>query len=362
MRLSAVLTIDGSYGEGGGQIVRTALALSAILDRPVELVNIRAGRKNPGLRPQHLASVRALAQMTGAHVRGAELGSSALHFIPGLISGGSHRVEIGTAGAVSLVFQMLLAPLGFAKTPSRLTLSGGTHVPWSPPSPYLSEVFLPIAAKAGLIATWEVERAGFYPRGGGEVQAAVKPITALAPLDLSDRGKLLRIRAISAVAGLPRRIAERQADQVSRRLGNAGYEVEIEIAELEASCPGDTLFVWAEFEHSRAGFGTLGERGKPAERVADEATDALLTFLTCRAATDSHLADQLVLLMALAPGRSILTTARISQHLLTNLWTVRQFLPLPATLEGQIGEPGRLTIDGAGIGVQAKAAVTASPA
>jgi RNA 3'-terminal phosphate cyclase (ATP) len=173
---------------------------------------------------------------------------------------------------------------------------------------------------------------------------------------------LLRIRAISAVAGLPRRIAERQADQVSRRLGNAGYEVEIEIAELEASCPGDTLFVWAEFEHSRAGFGTLGERGKPAERVADEATDALLTFLTCRAATDSHLADQLVLLMALAPGRSILTTARISQHLLTNLWTVRQFLPLPATLEGQIGEPGRLTIDGAGIGVQAKAAVTASPA
>src|SRR3990172_949427 len=158
MRMSAVLTIDGSYGEGGGQIVRTALALSAILDRPVELVNIRAGRKNPGLRPQHLASVRALARMTGAQVRGAELGSTALHFIPGLISGGSHRVEIGTAGAASLVFQMLLAPLGFAKTPSRLTLSGGTHVPWSPPSPYLSEVFLPIAAEGG---------GSFSPPGGG---------------------------------------------------------------------------------------------------------------------------------------------------------------------------------------------------
>lgn len=362
MRLSAVLTIDGSYGEGGGQIVRTALALSAILDRPVELVNIRAGRKNPGLRPQHLASVRALAQITCAQVRGAELGSSALHFIPGLISGGAHRVEIGTAGAVSLVFQMLLAPLAFTKTPSRLTLSGGTHVPWSPPAPYVSEVFLPIAAKAGLIATWEVERAGFYPRGGGEVRAAVEPITALAPLDLSDRGKLLRIRAISAVAGLPRRIAERQADRLSLRLGNAGYEVETEITELEAGSPGDTLFVWAEFERSRAGFGTLGERGKPAESVADDAADALLIFLAGRAATDSHLADQLVLLMALAPGRSVLTTAQVSQHLLTNLWTVRQFLPLLISHEGRMGEPGRLTIEGAGIGVPAKAAVTPSPA
>src|SRR3989304_5619934 len=173
----------GAVGGGGGELGSPAVALPPILNRPVEIVNIRAGRKNPGLRPQHLASVRALAQMTGAQVRGAELGSTALHFIPGRISGGSHRVEIGTAGAVSLVFQMLLAPLGFAKTPSRLTLSGGTHVPWSPPSPYLSEVFLPIAAKAGLIATRGVERAGFYPRGGGEGRAAVERTPALAPLD-----------------------------------------------------------------------------------------------------------------------------------------------------------------------------------
>jgi len=361
MRLSAVLTIDGSYGEGGGQIVRTALALSAILGRPIELVNIRAGRKNPGLQPQHLAGVRALAQITGAQVRGAERGSPALHFSPGLISGGSYRIDIGTAGAVSLVFQMLLAPLAFARTPSYLTLSGGTHVPWSPPAPYLSEVFLPVAAEAGFIATWQVRRAGFYPQGGGEARVAVQPLTTLAPLDLSDRGRLLRIRAVSAVAGLPRRIAERQADQVNRRLGNAGYKVETEIAELEASCPGDSLFLWAEFECSRAGFGTLGERGRPAEWVADEAAEALLTFLAGRAATDRHLADQLVLLMALAPGRSVLTTAQVSQHLLTNLWTVQQFLPLRVSHEGRIGEPGRLTIEGAGVEVPAKAAVAASP-
>jgi RNA 3'-terminal phosphate cyclase (ATP) len=207
-----------------------------------------------------------------------------------------------------------------------------------------------------------MQRAGFYPRGGGEVRVVVQPVAALAPLDLSDRGKLLRIRAISAVSGLPRRIAERQADRLSRRLGNAGYEVEIEIAELEASCSGDSLFLWAEFERSRAGFGALGERGKPAERVGDEAADALLAFLAGGAATDRHLADQIVLLMALASGRSVLTTAQVSQHLLTNLWTVRQFLPVLTSLEGRMDEPGRLTVEGAGIEIPAKAAVMGSPA
>jgi RNA 3'-terminal phosphate cyclase (ATP) len=362
MGLSAVLTIDGSYGEGGGQIVRSALALSAVFGRPVEIVKIRAGRRNPGLQPQHLAGVRALAQVAGAELRGAALGSSTLYFVPGTIGGGSHRIDVGTAGAVSLVFQMLLVPLAFAQAPSRLALTGGTHVPWSPPAPYLSEVFLPIAAKAGLAATWELRRAGFYPRGGGEVRVDVHPIRALAPLDLSDRGRVVRIRVVSAVAGLPRRIAERQADRVSRRLGDAGYEVEIEIAELEASCPGDSLFVWAEFERSRAGFGTLGARGRPAEQVADEAADALLAFLTSGAGTDPHLADQIVLLMALASGRSALTTSRISQHLLTNLWTIRQFLPLAVSLEGGLGEAGRLVIEGAGIEAAPKGAATGAPA
>ena len=349
MANTGVLTIDGSHGEGGGQVLRTSLALSAILGRLVEVVQIRAGRRRPGLQPQHLASVNALARTTGASVRGAELGSTALHFAPGPISGRSHRFDVGTAGAVSLVFQAIMTPLAFAQMPSCLTLTGGTHVPWSPPAPYVSEVFLPVVARMGLVATWRVERAGFYPKGGGEVRAAVEPLTSLLPLDLSDRGRLLSLRGVSAVARLPRRIAERQAEQVRRRLTEAGHEIEVEIAEFEAACPGDTLFLWAEFERSRAGFGALGERGRPAERVADEAADALLNFLAGDAATDPHLADQVAPLMALAPGRSVLTTARVSQHLLTNLWTIQQFLPFTISLEGQAGEPGRLTIDGAGV-------------
>lgn len=356
-----MLTIDGSYGEGGGQILRTALAFSAILGRPVELVKIRGGRKNPGLQPQHLACVRALAEIAGAEVQGAERGSPHLRFRPGPITGGSRRFDVGTAGALSLVFQTILAPLACATTPSSLTMTGGTHVRWSPSAPYVSEVFLPITARMGVLASWQVQRAGFYPRGGGEVRAAVQPSMRLAALDLSDRGKMLAIRGLSAIARLPRRIAERQAAHVRRRLAEAGYPaVEIEIQELDAACPGDALFLWAEFERSRAGFGALGERGKPAERVADEATDALLQFLAGDAATDSHLADQLAILMALAPGRSVLTTARVSQHLLTNLWTIQQFLPLSISLEGGMGQPGRVTIDGAGFAASSKAGTAAA--
>lgn len=203
--------------------------------------------------------------------------------------------------------------------------------------------------RMGLAATWHVQRGGFYPKGGGEVRAAVQPLTRLSSLDLTDRGALLAIRGISAVARLPREIAERQVSRVRCRLADAGHKIEIEIAEFDAACQGDTVFLWAEFEQARAGFGALGERGKPAERVADEAVDALLDFLAGDAATDSHLADQIAVLMALANGRSVLTTACVSQHLLTNLWTIQQFLPIGISLEGRPDGPGRLSIDGAGM-------------
>lgn len=362
MKETSVVTIDGSYGEGGGQILRTALALSAVLGRPVDLIKIRAGRKKPGLQPQHLCCVKALAEITGAEVHGADLGSSRLHFAPGPITGGSRRIDVGTAGAVSLVFQAILAPLACAGTSSTVTMTGGTHVPWSPPAFYISEVFLPMAERMGLGATWRLQRGGFYPKGGGEVQAAVQPLTRLSAIDLTNRGALLAIRGISAVAGLPRGIAERQVSRVRSRLADTGHRIEIEIAELDAACPGDTVFLWAEFEQARAGFGALGARGKPAERVADEATDALLDFLAGDAATDPHLADQLVVLMALADGRSVLTTARVSHHLLTNVWTIQQFLPIEVSLQGRPGEPGRLTIDGAGLNAASCGAMAAARA
>jgi len=360
MAKSSLLTIDGSCGEGGGQVLRTALALSAILGRPIELVKIRAGRRNPGLQPQHLSCVKALAEITGAEVHGAEIGSSRLYFVPGWITGGSRRFDVGTAGAVSLVFQALLGPLAFADRPSALLLTGGTHVLWSPPAPYVSQVFLPMVNRMGLEAGWQLERGGFYPKGGGRVHVAVQPVTQLRAIDLTNRGALLAIRGISAVAGLPRKIAERQADRIRCRLTDAGYTIEIEIAELDAACPGDTVFIWAEFEQTRAGFGSLGERGKPAERVADEAADALLDFLAGDAAMEEYLADQLALFMALANGRSVVTTVRVSRHLLTNLWTIQQFLPVGVLLEGELGGPGRLTIEGIGLKASSLGAMAAA--
>ncbi|MCZ7625306.1 MAG: RNA 3'-terminal phosphate cyclase [Candidatus Methylomirabilis sp.] len=356
----SVLTIDGSYGEGGGQVLRTALALSAVLGRPTELVRIRAGRRNPGLQPQHLSCVKALAEITGAEVQGAEIGSSRLYFAPGPITGGSRRLDIGTAGAVPLLFQAVVVALAFADRPSTLTFTGGTHVPWSPPAPYISEVFLPIVRRMGLMAAWQVHRAAFT-RGRRRGASAVEPPLRLHAIDLTNRGALAAIRGISGVAGLPRAIAERQADRIRSRLADAGYAIEIEVAELEAACPGDTLFVWAEFEESRAGFSALGERGKPAERLADEAADALLGFLADAAATEGHLADQLAVLMALADGRSALTTAHVSRHLLTNLWTIQQCLPIQISLEGEYGRPGRLTIDGVGLKRSTWTAMTGIP-
>lgn len=281
-------------------------------------------------------------------MQGAELGSSRLHFVPGPITGGSRRFDVGTAGAVPLVLQAILAPLAFAGTPSALMLTGGTHVPWSPPAPYICEVFLPMVGRMGLAASWQLRRGGFYPKGGGEVQAGIQPVTRLSSIDLTTRGALLAIRGLSAVVGLSRGIAERQANRVRCRLADIGYTVEIEIAELDAACPGDSLFLWAEFERTRAGFGALGERGKPAERVADEATDALCDFLVGDAATDPYLADQLAVVMALATGCSVLTTACVSRHLLTNLWTIQQFLSIAISLDGELGRPCRLSINGVG--------------
>src|SRR5574337_101953 len=274
MQETSVLTIDGSYGEGGGQILRTALALSAVLGRAVQLVNIRAGRRNPGLQPQHLSCVKALAEITGAEVHGAEIGSSRLYFDPGSITGGSRRFDVGTAGAVSLVFHAVLTPLAFADRSSTVILTGGTHVPWSPPAPYISEVFLPMVERMGLVGGWQLARGGFYPKGGGEVRAGVQPLTQLRSIDVTHRGALVAIRGLSAVARLSKTIAQRQADRIRRRLADAGHDIEVEIVEFDAACPGDAVFVWAEFEGSRAGFGALGERGKPAERVADEAAGA----------------------------------------------------------------------------------------
>ncbi len=344
--------IDGGQGEGGGQVLRTALALSAIRGVPVEIHSIRARRRNPGLQAQHLTVVNALARICGAKVEGAALGSPRVHFAPGTIRAGEYDFDVGTAGSTALVLQAILLPLALTDGPSRVVLTGGTHVPWSPPVHYVREVWLPVLADMELSVTLELLRWGFYPKGGGRVHVAIEGGTTLRPASLLPQQGAPRVHGLSVVANLSRGIAERQRDRILQRLGAQGQQADITVAEVEASGAGTFVLLVAEAGGVPAGFSALGERGKPAERVADEVVDALLGFLKTEAACDPHLADQLILPMALAGGTSRLTTSRVTSHLLTTVRIVQQTLGCPVQLGGEVGSSGHMTIQGVGVVAQ----------
>jgi RNA 3'-terminal phosphate cyclase (ATP) len=341
-RAQSELTLDGSHGEGGGQILRTALSLAVAADRAVTITNVRAGRRRPGLQPQHLTAVRALAAVSDADVEGAELGSTMLHFIPRRIRGGTYRFEVGTAGAVSLIFQALLLPLACAGAPSRLTLVGGTHVTWSPPFHYLAETFLPAVGAMGIRAEVALRRWGWYPRGGGEIEAAIVPTprSRLRGFVAETRDEGGSIHGLSAVSHLPRSIAERQQRRAVERLAAAGVAAEIAIEDgAPALGPGTLVFLAIR---GRAGFSALGRRGLPAEEVAEAAVEPLLAYLASGAAVDEHLADQLVPFCALAGVESTFTCPSVSLHLTTVAWVVEQFLPVRIRLDAV--QPARVRI------------------
>ena len=350
-----VLKIDGAQGEGGGQVLRTALALSAIRGAPVEIHSIRARRKTPGLQPQHLTALTALGEITHARMEGASFGSQRVFFAPEPVRPGEYRFDVGTAGSTALVLQAILLPLALADGPSRIVLTGGTHVPWSPPADYVQEVLLPVLAGIGVRARVDVERWGFYPRGGGRLVVEISGRAELRPANLVFRSGALRIRGVSAVANLPRGIAERQRDRALRRLTAEGRTADIAVTEAAAQGAGSFLMLVAEAGGLPAGFSALGERGKPAEQVADEVVSGLLDFLKAEAGCDPHLADQLILPMALTAGTSRLTTSRVTRHLLTTLQVAQQALGCPAQIGGDEGSPGYVTIEGVGQRAESRA-------
>ncbi|MBW1740464.1 MAG: RNA 3'-phosphate cyclase [Deltaproteobacteria bacterium] len=340
------LKIDGSHGEGGGQILRTALSLAAIRQQPVEIHNIRSGRKKPGLRPQHLMAVKAMALITAANVKGAELGSMRLYFEPRQITPGSYSLDIGTAGSTSLVLQTMIPALLIAKKASRVDIIGGTHVPWSPCFHYLQGVFVPALQEMGGALRLEMKRWGWYPKGGGKVIAFISPVPEFCAVGRTWRGKLEDTYVLSAVSNLPMSIAERQRDQVLKRFRDHGYKVpRIELLKGPSPGTGTVVFVRARFEKGTAGFTSLGKKGKPAEQVADDACLDFFEFMASGAVVDDHLADQLVLYMALSKGHSSLTAGRITKHLMTNMWVIEQFLPTKFEVDE---ETGRVSVEGVG--------------
>jgi len=339
--------IDGSMGEGGGQVLRSSLSLALLTGQEIRIENIRAGRRSPGLRPQHLKSVEAAAEVGSARLEGAAMGATALCFAPRGIRSGDYAIDIATAGAVSLVFQTLLLPLCRAEEPSRLLLRGGTHVLWSPCFHYLERQFLPFLERLGVRAKLSLHRAGFYPKGGGEMEARIEPGGPLRPLELTEPGPLQAVEGLSAVGGLPGDIARRQARRARQALEPLGVPVDIEEAELPAFGKGTLLLLKARFEHGSACHFALGARGKPAERVADEAAAQLAVTLASGAAMDEHLADQLLLPLALCPGTSHFSTPKVTGHLLTNARLIPSLLPVRIDIEGKEGGFGRVRIEGA---------------
>lgn len=346
--------IDGSYGEGGGQILRTALALSAVTMEPVKIINIRARRRNPGLARQHMTAVKALAELTDAEVEGLALGSRELVFVPRRIKAGGYRFDIGTAGSITLVLQALTPVLVYAPGPVELEIRGGTDVSWSPTIDYFAYVFLRFLERMGYRVELELLRRGHYPRGGGIVRARVPaPPRRLKPVEIPERGEVFRIRGKSHCVRLPRHVAERQAAAAERvlssRLGNLDIRVEVEHHDPSRDPhlgPGSGVTLWAETRYSLLGADSLGARGKPAEVVGREAAEKLVEDLSRGTALDRHMSDMIIPFIAMADGVSTVTGARYSLHAYTNVWVVKQMLGVEIEVEGRLDEPFKLRISG----------------
>jgi RNA 3'-terminal phosphate cyclase (ATP) len=343
--MTQLIPLDGSSGEGGGQILRTALALSALTGQAFAMTRIRERRARPGLRPQHLAAIRAAELACAARVSGAFEGSPDLRFEPGPVRAGSFRFEIGTAGSAPLVLQTVLPLLACAAEASRVAVTGGTHVPGSPSFDYLQRHWCAAVAPAGLHIGLKLAAAGFFPKGGGEVAATVEPLRAGAPLRLEERGALVSIRGVSGAARLRGGVAERQRDALLARLWEERrLEAEVEVPTVQAESPGSFLLVGAVFEAGRAALGVLGHRGLRAEQLGDQAARWLLRFLDGRAAVDPQLADQLAVPAAVSRLGARVLTGAVTRHLETVVSVLVAF-GIPARVEGKRGQPGLLEVD-----------------
>lgn len=339
-----MIEIDGGYGEGGGQILRTALSFSCILKIPFRLYNIRKRREPSGLRPQHLMAVNAARTIAGADISGAHIGSRELLFKPTQVTAGHYRFDIGTAGSTSLVLQTLLPPLLLAEKKSIIDLIGGTHVPFSPSFHFMEKIFMPMLRRLGCDIRLHMETCGFYPRGGGRIRAEISPVRELLPVSLTERGEIVEVRGVSAVANLPEHIAVRQLNAATEILAKLGCPLKIAPIHLPATGRGSFIILFADAAHSLAGFDALGEPGKPAEKVGREAASELIMWHETEAALDRHLADQLVIYLALCSHTSSFTTAAVTRHLLTNLWVAESFGACNYEVEGGEGSPGKITI------------------
>lgn len=319
-----MLVLDGSHGEGGGQILRSALGLALVTGTPFRIENIRAGRPRPGLMRQHVAACEAAAALGGCAIEEAVVGARTLTFRPRGVHGGQYRFAVETAGSATLVLQTVLPALLLATAPSHLILEGGTHNPSAPPFDFLARVFLPLVNRLGPHVSAVLERPGFYPAGGGRFVVDIQPAKALRPLSVDLRGPVRARHLRAVVANLARSIGERELDRVATRLGWSDVPMTVE-ERRDSAGPGNVVMAEVECAHATELFTAFGQKGMPAEAVADELADEVESYLASEAPVGPHLSDQLLVPLALAGGGGFVT-GPLTPHALSQIALIPHFL------------------------------------
>ena len=320
-----MIDIDGSHGEGGGQILRTAVSLSAVTGEPVKISRIRAGRPNPGLSPQHMTGIEAVAEICGADVDGLFAGSTDIVFKPGQLIGGEYEFDVGTAGSISLVLQSCLLPSIMSKSAVSMSIRGGTDVKWSPPIDFVRLVHLPLLARFGASCDLEVVSRGFYPEGGGEVTVGISPAGGFRPADIQHRGKSVSIRGVAFAQNLPEHIVSRMKHAALKKLVDF-REVKIESDLRRGHSTGAGIVLVAEYENSVIGESALGAKGVRAEGLGEGCAEDLLETMRSEATVDDHMLDQILPYMALAGKGSCVVAESMTGHAETNVWVIEEFL------------------------------------
>jgi RNA 3'-phosphate cyclase len=338
-----MIKIDGSYGEGGGAVLRTTTALSAVTSKSAHITNIRSGRPKPGLMPQHLNAVKAVAELSNASVTGLELGSKDVIFIPESLRGGNYKIDIKTAGSITLILQAFMIPAAFADGPVNINIIGGSDVRWSPSVDYLENVTLPILNLMGYRAKTNFIQRGHYPRGCGQLELEIEPIKKLKPINITEQ-KFDIIYGISHCANLPEHVAERQARSAEKILMNAGYNSKIKVQQSTKPVgPGSGIFLWTNGITPISG-SSIGSTGKRAEKVGSEAAKEILYHISKNSALDKYMGDQIIPYMALA-GNSRIKTAELTQHTLTNIYVTENFINKKFQVDGSLGESVVISVD-----------------
>jgi RNA 3'-phosphate cyclase len=351
-----MIEIDGSFGEGGGQVLRTSVALSALLGIGVHVKNIRGKRPNPGLRSQHMTAIKAVAAISDAETKGLQIGSTDLYFMPRKKMSGSFKFDVGTAGSISLVLQALMPASAFSSGRTEFKITGGTDVRWSPTIDYVRFVVLPNLSRLGYLAELKLIRRGHYPKGGGSVSMVIQRCKGLMPLQLTERPEIKRVRGISHCVRLPVHVAQRQAaaaQEILRKIDQLDISLTLETYPFATDphiAPGSGIALYTDNEPGGVlGADSVGERGRPAEEVGRQAATQLGGEINSGAPVDRHMSDILIPYLAVADGSSEFRTSLITMHTITNARIAELVSGAKINVDGELGSPGIVRVEGIGL-------------